>query len=77
VMDQKLAALTGARPIFGDDDSPFGTREMVRVVNRFWGLRCGVLYAEPLFQTWGSMRLAQLTRDHFRVSELPLIPQAR
>jgi LmbE family N-acetylglucosaminyl deacetylase len=77
VMDQKLAALTGTRPIFGPDDGPFGTREMVRVVNRFWGLRCGVLYAEPLFQTWGSMRLAQLTRDHFRVSALPLIPLPR
>ena len=74
VMDQKLDALTGTRPIFGNDDSPFGTREVVKVWNRFWGMRCGVLYAEPLYQSWGSMKLAQLTRDHYRVTDLPLIP---
>jgi N-acetylglucosamine malate deacetylase 1 len=74
VMDQKLDALTGTRPIFGNDDSPFGTREVVKVWNRFWGMRGGVLYAEPLYQSWGSMKLAQLTRDHYRVSALPLIP---
>jgi len=72
-MDQKLASLTGTRPIFGNDDSPFGTREVIKVWNRFWGMRCGVLYAEPLHQSWGSMKLAQLTRDRFRVTELPLI----
>ena len=31
------------------------------------------MYAEPLYQTWGSMNLARLTRDHHRVSELPLM----
>lgn len=75
VMDQKLDCLTGTRPIFGrDEKNPFGTREMVKVWNRFWGMRCGVLYAEPLYQSWGSMKLAQLTREHFRVRDLPLIP---
>jgi LmbE family N-acetylglucosaminyl deacetylase len=75
VMDQKLDSLSSTRPIFGkDEENPFGTREMVRVWNRFWGMRCGVLYAEPLYQSWGSMKLAQLTRDHHRVSALPLIP---
>jgi LmbE family N-acetylglucosaminyl deacetylase len=74
VMPQKLASLTGTRPIFGPDEGPFGTRETVQVWNRFWGLRCGVLYAEPLYQTWGSMKLAQLTRNHARLTELPLIP---
>jgi LmbE family N-acetylglucosaminyl deacetylase len=73
VMEQKLEALTGTRPIFGNDDGPFGTRETVKVWNRFWGMRCGVMYAEPLYQTWGSMKLAQLTRDHARVTALPLI----
>jgi LmbE family N-acetylglucosaminyl deacetylase len=76
VMQQKLDCLTGTRPIFGEENetSPFGTRETVKVWNRFWGMRCGVLYAEPLYQTWGSMRLAQLTRNHARVDVLPLIP---
>ena len=75
VMEQKLESLTDTRPIFpGNEKDPFGTKETVRVVNRFWGMRCGVLYAEPLYQTWGSMKLAQLTRDRFRVTELPLIP---
>jgi len=74
VFDQKLDSLTGTRPIFpNNDDSPFGPREGVKVWNRFWGMRCGVLYAEPLYQSWGSMKLAQMTRDRFRVSELPLM----
>ncbi|HVG98786.1 MAG TPA: PIG-L family deacetylase [Chloroflexota bacterium] len=73
-MARKLDALTGTRPIFGADDGPFGMRETVQVWNRFWGMRCGVLYAEPLYQSWGSMKLAQLTRSHARVETLPLIP---
>jgi LmbE family N-acetylglucosaminyl deacetylase len=73
VMDQKLASLTGTRPIFSEEGQRH-TRELVEVSNRFWGLRCGVKYAEPLFQSYGSMRLAQLTRAHFRVTDLPLIP---
>jgi LmbE family N-acetylglucosaminyl deacetylase len=73
VFDRKLAALTGTRPIFGPDGEE-RTRELVRVANRFWGLRCGVRYAEPLFQTWGSMNLARLTRAHARVTALPLLP---
>ena len=77
VMDQKLDCLTGTRPIFGRDDNPFGTREVIKVWNRFWGMRCGVMYAEPLYQSWGSMKLAQMTRDRARVTELPTIPQAR
>jgi LmbE family N-acetylglucosaminyl deacetylase len=75
VMDQKRASLTGTRPIF-DRAGQEGTLELVEVSNRFWGMRCGVKYAEPLFQTWGSMKLAQLTRAHVRVSELPTIPVA-
>ena len=75
VMDQKRASLTGTRPIF-DRAGQEGTLELVEVSNRFWGMRCGVTYAEPLFQTWGSMKLAQLTRSHVRVSELPTIPVA-
>jgi N-acetylglucosamine malate deacetylase 1 len=74
VMDQKLDSLTGTRPIFGNDDSPFGTREVIKVWNRFWGMRCGVMFAEPLFQSWGSMKLAQMTRDRYRVTDLPSIP---
>jgi LmbE family N-acetylglucosaminyl deacetylase len=73
VMDQKVDSLTGTRPIF-DQAGQHGMIELVQVSNRFWGLRCGVRYAEPLFQSWGSMRLAQLTRDHYRVTELPLLP---
>jgi LmbE family N-acetylglucosaminyl deacetylase len=73
VMEQKVDALTGTRPIFGPVDSKT-MPEFVSVTNRFWGMRCGVRYAEPLFQSWGSMQLAQLTREHVRVSELPLLP---
>jgi N-acetylglucosamine malate deacetylase 1 len=72
VFEQKVASLTGTRPIF----SPAGQAslvETVRVVNRFWGLRCGTRYAEPLYQTWGSMGLARLTRHRDRVAELPLM----
>lgn len=72
VMEQKLAAVTGTRPIFNNDDDPFGPRETMRVANRFWGMRSGVLYAEPLYQTWGSGMLAKLTLDRYRVSELPM-----
>ena len=72
VFDQKLAALTDTRPIFSHAGQQ-KMREVVQAANRFWGMRCGVAYAEPIFQTWGSMRLAQLTRDHFRTAELPLM----
>lgn len=71
VFDRKLDALTDTRPIFPNANDYV---ETVRIINGFWGLRCHVRYAEPLYQTWGSMKLAQLTRDHFRVTELPLIP---
>ena len=74
VMDQKRAALTGTRPIFGEAGER-STRELVEVSNRFWGMRCGVQYAEPLYQTWGSMKLAQLTLARARITELPLIPE--
>ncbi|MGH2350832.1 MAG: PIG-L deacetylase family protein [Chloroflexota bacterium] len=70
VFAQKLGALTDTRPIFGSGER---MREKVEVANRFWGMRCGVGYAEPLFQTYGSMRLAALTRHHARSSELPLM----
>jgi N-acetylglucosamine malate deacetylase 1 len=72
VFEQKAAALTGTRPIFGAAGQA-AMVETVRVVNRFWGLRCGTRYAEPLYQTWGSMSLARLTRHRDRVAELPLI----
>ena len=75
VFTQKAAALTGTRPIFGPLAVQAQAVELYcEVPNRFWGMRCGVRYAEPLYQTWGSMRLAQLTRDHFRTAELPLMP---
>lgn len=72
VMAQKLDALTGTRPIFSEAGQRH-MRELVEVSNRFWGMRCGVRYAEPLFQTWGSMNLARLTRDRARITELPLM----
>ena len=71
-MEQKVASVTGTRPIFDNDDDPFGPRETMRVANRFWGMRSGVLYAEPLYQCWGSGMLAQLTLHRQGVSELPL-----
>jgi len=71
VFDQKVAALTDTRPIFSNANAYV---EIVRIVNAFWGLRCGARYAEPLYQSWGSMSLAQLTRSHYRVTELPLMP---
>ena len=70
--EQKAAALTGTRPIFGAAGQA-AMVETVQVVNRFWGLRCGTRYAEPLYQTWGSMSLARLTRHRDRVAELPLL----
>jgi LmbE family N-acetylglucosaminyl deacetylase len=72
VFDVKLAAVTDTRPIFPDANAYV---ETLKIINGFWGLRCHVKYAEPLYQTWGSMKLAQLTRDHSRVRELPLIPR--
>jgi N-acetylglucosamine malate deacetylase 1 len=71
VFDQKLAALTDTRPIFAWANEYV---ETLKIINGFWGLRCHTRYAEPLYQTWGSMRLAQLTRDHARVRDLPLTP---
>ncbi len=71
VFDQKLAALTDTRPIFPNSNQ---YTETLKIINGFWGLRCHVKYAEPLYQSYGSMALAQLTRDHIRVSELPLMP---
>ena len=71
VFDRKLDALTDTRPIFPRSNDYV---ETVKIVNGFWGLRCHVKYAEPLYQTGGSMKLARLTRDHSRVSELPLLP---
>jgi LmbE family N-acetylglucosaminyl deacetylase len=72
VFEQKAASLTGTRPIFGVAGQA-ALVETVQVVNRFWGLRCGTRYAEPLYQTWGSMNLARLTRHRDRVAELPLM----
>jgi LmbE family N-acetylglucosaminyl deacetylase len=72
VFEQKAASLTGTRPIFGAAGQA-AMVETVQVVNRFWGLRCGTRYAEPLYQTWGSMNLARLTRHRDRVAELPLM----
>lgn len=74
VFEKKLEALTDTRVIFPNSFNEY--TEALRIINGFWGLRCHVKYAEPLYQTWGSMRLAQLTRDHIRVRELPLIPEA-
>jgi len=71
VFEQKLAALTDTRPIFPKSNE---YTETLKIINGFWGLRCHVKYAEPLYQSWGSMGLAQLTRDHYRVTELPLMP---
>jgi LmbE family N-acetylglucosaminyl deacetylase len=71
VFDRKLAALTDTRPIFSWANAYL---EDLKIINGFWGLRAHVKYAEPLYQSWGSMRLAQLTRDQIRVSELPLLP---
>jgi LmbE family N-acetylglucosaminyl deacetylase len=73
VYPQKVRALTGTRPIFDEagQTEPIETRE---VHDRYWGMRCGVRYAEPLYQSWGSMKLARLTRDRFRITELPLAP---
>lgn len=72
VFPQKVAALTGTRPIF-DAAGQAEVLDLCHIVNRFWGLRCGALYAEPLYQSWGSMRLAHLTHAHLRITELPLI----
>jgi len=72
VFDRKRDSLTNTRHIFSPE-SQAAMLELVEVSNRFWGMRCGVRYAEPLYQSWGSMALARLTRNHFRVSELPLI----
>ena len=71
VMASKLGSLRDTRPIFGVEGQAQVVEE-AEIIARFWGLRCGVKYAEPLYQTWGSMRMAQLTRDHYRISELPL-----
>jgi LmbE family N-acetylglucosaminyl deacetylase len=73
VYARKIAALTGTRPIFSAK-SQARLIDECQVANRFWGMRCGTTYAEPLYQSWGSMRLAQLTRDHARIRDLPLMP---
>jgi hypothetical protein len=39
-------------------------------------MRCGTTYAEPLYQTWGSMHQARLTLERYRVAELPMTRQA-
>jgi N-acetylglucosamine malate deacetylase 1 len=73
VFQTKLDALTGTRPIFPWADDAL---DQLKIINGFWGLRCHVKHAEPLYQSWGSMKLAELTRDHIRVKELPLIPMS-
>jgi N-acetylglucosamine malate deacetylase 1 len=70
VFQTKLDSLTDTRPIFSWADKAL---DDLKIINGFWGLRCHVKYAEPLYQSWGSMQLAELTRDHIRVKELPLI----
>ena len=74
VFDVKLASLTNTRPIFSWADAAL---DDLKIINGFWGLRCHVKYAEPLYQSWGSMKVASLTRDHYRVRELPLIPMPK
>ena len=71
VFAQKLDSLRDTRPIFGVEGQAQVVEE-AEVIARWWGLRCGVRYAEPLYQTWGSMRLARLSQDRNRVTELPL-----
>ena len=72
VIEAKQNSLRGTRPIFGPDHEE--QIEINTAIARFWGIRAGVRYAEPLYQTWGSMKLAQLTRDHYNVRQLPLAP---
>jgi LmbE family N-acetylglucosaminyl deacetylase len=74
VFDTKLASLTGTRPIFHWADE---YAEKMKIINGFWGLRCQVKYAEPLYQSWGSMKMAELTRQQIRIKELPLARGAK
>jgi len=74
VFGVKLESLTGTRPIFSWANDAL---EDMKIINGFWGLRSHVKYAEPLYQSWGSMKMATLTRDHYRVRELPLAPAAK
>jgi N-acetylglucosamine malate deacetylase 1 len=74
VFDVKLASLTDTRPIFSWAATAL---DDLKIINGFWGLRAHVKYAEPLYQSWGSMKMAQLTRDHARVKELPLAPASK
>jgi LmbE family N-acetylglucosaminyl deacetylase len=71
VFQSKLDSLTGTRPIFSWADTAL---DDLKIINGFWGLRAHVKQAEPLYQSWGSMKMAELTRDHIRVKELPLAP---
>jgi LmbE family N-acetylglucosaminyl deacetylase len=73
VFDTKLASLTGTRPIFHWADAAL---DKMKIINGFWGLRCQVKYAEPLYQSWGSMKMAELTRQQIRIKDLPLAPSA-
>jgi LmbE family N-acetylglucosaminyl deacetylase len=75
VFEQKRAALASTRPLFGDTGQAVAL-DHCTVWNRFWGMRCDVQYAEPLYQTWGSMALARLSHVHLRVTALPLIPES-
>jgi len=72
VFEQKLESLRDTRPIFGAAYQA-RTCDLVQVYNRFWGMRCGTTYAEPLYQCWGSMNLARLTLERLRITELPLL----
>lgn len=72
VFPTKVDSLRDTRPIFGAEGQA-ETVEQVEVWARWWGLRCGVRYAEPLYATQGSMRLAALAHGRNRITELPLI----
>jgi len=72
VFDTKVASLRDTRPIFGVEGQA-QTVDEVEVWGRWCGLRAGVRYAEPLYQTWGNMRLASMSHQRNRVREVPLI----
>jgi len=47
--------------------------EQCKTWSRFWGLRYGVEYAEPLYQAWGSMTTTDPMRKLKVLDRLPLI----
>jgi len=73
VVDIKMKAVMNPRiPVFGKRGSRQALQQF-RIWNEFWGMRGGVAFAEPLYQTFANMNLTGMMRGRKIITEIPML----